>query len=388
MSTATERFLIGVKAKDKARSAHVTATGLQAFPVALSGSLAEGPVTVQQIRNGGLKLVITLSCDLFLTPQELLNQVRLTNPNATIADILSASDAKAAGVDESSAVAPSPNLILVGMTSLQSSAKGWNRAAKLPMLRNQDGEMARISMGGQALELTLPPVEGYDPAGDETIQVSIPAAMLRSGRATTVPVSEGAIQVLADRADCIVSEWGPWSECDKICRPGRQFRQRSVASLPRGDGSTCPATLEQRDCNTCDPCSGVECQNGGFCVFGQCMCPPGYSGTDCSAPPPFLQAFWRTGEWGKCSTACGGGLQPRTVQCVYPDMGNGGQLEVAPSDDVQAAVSEYQRWVEDGSRGDRPEYNPTTMCDAAVMPMVERECNVQACSEAVVDVSI
>lgn len=31
-----------------------------------------------------------------------------------------------------------------------------------------------------------------------------------------------------------------------------------------------------------DPCEGITCLNGGTCANGQCNCPEGYSGSDCS----------------------------------------------------------------------------------------------------------
>jgi len=31
-----------------------------------------------------------------------------------------------------------------------------------------------------------------------------------------------------------------------------------------------------------NPCKGVNCENGGFCNDGSCLCPAGYEGNDCS----------------------------------------------------------------------------------------------------------
>ncbi|MDX1906693.1 MAG: calcium-binding EGF-like domain-containing protein [Bacteroidia bacterium] len=33
--------------------------------------------------------------------------------------------------------------------------------------------------------------------------------------------------------------------------------------------------------SACDPCSKVDCQNGGSCVDGTCQCVTGYEGTEC-----------------------------------------------------------------------------------------------------------
>lgn len=35
-------------------------------------------------------------------------------------------------------------------------------------------------------------------------------------------------------------------------------------------------------CNNQDACEDTDCQNGGICVEGDCVCPDGYSGPDCS----------------------------------------------------------------------------------------------------------
>jgi hypothetical protein len=33
---------------------------------------------------------------------------------------------------------------------------------------------------------------------------------------------------------------------------------------------------------TPDPCAGITCLNDGYCANGQCVCPEGYTGVDCS----------------------------------------------------------------------------------------------------------
>mgnify|MGYP001074899478 CR=1 FL=1 len=36
--------------------------------------------------------------------------------------------------------------------------------------------------------------------------------------------------------------------------------------------------------NDADPCDKTVCLNGGYCANGQCICPEGYGGADCSQP--------------------------------------------------------------------------------------------------------
>ena len=52
---------------------------------------------------------------------------------------------------------------------------------------------------------------------------------------------------------CVVSGWGPFSECSKECGAGRQTRTRDVMVAPSEGAPDCPAVQEERSCNTV-PC--------------------------------------------------------------------------------------------------------------------------------------
>ena len=53
--------------------------------------------------------------------------------------------------------------------------------------------------------------------------------------------------------DCIVGDWGPWSECSKGCGGGKKTRERKVQYPPKYGGSPCPPLTEERVCNP-QPC--------------------------------------------------------------------------------------------------------------------------------------
>ncbi|XP_014237901.1 somatomedin-B and thrombospondin type-1 domain-containing protein-like [Trichogramma pretiosum] len=53
--------------------------------------------------------------------------------------------------------------------------------------------------------------------------------------------------------DCVVSAWGPWSDCDSECGPGAQTRTRLVERGPENGGKHCPQLAQRRGCQ------GVKC---------------------------------------------------------------------------------------------------------------------------------
>lgn len=55
--------------------------------------------------------------------------------------------------------------------------------------------------------------------------------------------------------DCIVSEWGPWSECDTACGTGMMSRTRIIEQKPQNGGKHCPSLVQKRGCQ------GLKCHN-------------------------------------------------------------------------------------------------------------------------------
>jgi len=50
--------------------------------------------------------------------------------------------------------------------------------------------------------------------------------------------------------DCEVSEWSEYTDCDKECGGGLQTRNRQIEIEAAHGGSSCPVTVESRNCNT------------------------------------------------------------------------------------------------------------------------------------------
>eukprot|EP00667_Euglena_gracilis_P000047 EG_transcript_47 len=65
----------------------------------------------------------------------------------------------------------------------------------------------------------------------------------------------GRARIPVQRADCVVREWAPWSECtavnDTTCT---STRERAIATLPFHNGRPCPPLSETKPCDTCARC--------------------------------------------------------------------------------------------------------------------------------------
>jgi hypothetical protein len=334
-SSAADTITIGLTAPNASVTATITATALTSFPISPSGSLVAG-VSAAAIRAGGATLTLDSACDLFTTPLESLAR-------APYAANLSAGGGM--------------NLLAAGFLPSSSSSSGWLREVRPLLLASSTAPFVAASFGNSRLRVTLPPVPAYNPTQDEEITLIIPGSLLRSGRAT--PVEGLKIRIAADTQDCTVGAWSVWSTCSASCAPGLQTRTRDIVRYRAGAGAACPATLQTRKCNDCDPCTTVACQNGGVCALGVCSCPPGYAGSDCSVPPARAEvAFWRVGSWGDCTRNCAGGTQEREVVCMVLSAGV-----------AVAAASE-------------------SVCAGVASPARTQPCMQQACDEPVLRLSL
>jgi Spondin-like TSP1 domain/Thrombospondin type 1 domain len=171
--------------------------------------------------------------------------------------------------------------------------------------------------------------------------------------------------------NCVVSDFSDWSECDKLCDGGEQTRIRFIIQNSENNGTQCPkeqgnegedSLLQRRSCNT-QPCP-VNC------VVGK----------------------W--GDWGPCSTGCGGGLHTRTRINKQPEHGG----ENCPSEEdtepcntepckVDCVLYDWSDWGEcdkncDGGKQKRtrnikiPAANGGKECDSLIDT---QECNTQHC---------
>jgi hypothetical protein len=48
--------------------------------------------------------------------------------------------------------------------------------------------------------------------------------------------------------DCVLSEWGQWSECDAKCGTGIMSRQRTILRAPENGGKHCGSLTQKRGC--------------------------------------------------------------------------------------------------------------------------------------------
>ena len=87
-------------------------------------------------------------------------------------------------------------------------------------------------------------------------------------------------------ATCQVSSWGKWTPCSKKCGGGTTNRKRTVITVNKFGGKSCPKVLESKACN-------------------EKHCP-----VNCVVSP------WA--GWPSCSKTCGGGAQTTTRSVTTP----------------------------------------------------------------------
>jgi hypothetical protein len=114
--------------------------------------------------------------------------------------------------------------------------------------------------------------------------------------------------------DCVMSEWGYWGTCSKVCESGVHYRTRSVESEAGYGGLVCGPQTASQACNTqiCEPCE-VD------------------SAIDCTMTP--------FGEYTTCSKSCGRGTKRRFRDIVEPSS-CGGTLCGAIEETLECGIDE------------------------------------------------
>lgn len=139
--------------------------------------------------------------------------------------------------------------------------------------------------------------------------------------------------------DCGLSEWGTFDACSANCGGGMQERQRSMATSGSHDGSDCSifVLVEQQACNELS-CAEF-CATGPWSEWASCTSDCGggtrsrtrqfdvdaaISASECDSavlaeeedcnltPCPVDCVLSEWGEFGDCSTECGGGVKQRS----------------------------------------------------------------------------
>lgn len=156
-------------------------------------------------------------------------------------------------------------------------------------------------------------------------------------------------RVCLDRTakDCIVSDWGAYSVCDRSCGSGVKTRVRTVVKYPQFGGKLCPRMDDIARCNE-QPCpidcvydewsdyDDVECDRScgtghqyrwrgvtRYAAFGGRACPATKQSRACNTHPCPIDCTWKPvlnngndgtmgwSLWTECTASCGGGTTSR-----------------------------------------------------------------------------
>jgi hypothetical protein len=185
--------------------------------------------------------------------------------------------------------------------------------------------------------------------------------------------------------DCVVSEWGPWSECID----GVQTRTRTVVTPASNGGDPCPALEETREC--CEP---VDCVVSEWSEWTECIdnvrsrtrtviTPASCGGVECPALveleecDPGLPVNCQVSDWSNWSE-CVDGTRTRT-RTILIEASNGG-TPCPPLVETQSCsdcvVSDWGPWSDciDGEQTrTRTVITPATNGGAPCPPLTETQ---------------
>jgi len=191
-----------------------------------------------------------------------------------------------------------------------------------------------------------PVVVGPDPAG---ALVTFEAGFLGGGSGFSVDFEVVPPDTPGPEADCAVSNFTAWSQCNASCGGGVQDRTRDVVRPAAPGGAPCPPLVETRPCAAwpCpdpsawpaaspSPSASFPPANGSASpspsapsATSNGSAPPSPTAVPSPSPSPSpgpgrqdcVTAPW--GNWSSCSAACGPGSQVRSRGVLIPP-GDGG----------------------------------------------------------------
>jgi len=176
-------------------------------------------------------------------------------------------------------------------------------------------------------------------------------------------------------ADCEVTGWSPWTQCEKSCGSGHRYRGRVVTKATSAGGAECPILGQHEVCNAF-PCP-IDCEVTAWSVETACsltcgggqktkhrsvLVPSAFDGVECPAlvhttvcndqPCAVDCAVSEWTPFGECTKECGGGIQTRTRRVLTPVAFGGVQCptvaETATCNQalcvIDCQVSQFSEW--------------------------------------------
>lgn len=140
--------------------------------------------------------------------------------------------------------------------------------------------------------------------------------------------------------DCVIKEWSEWSKCTKSCGTGTKSRQREITTKPAFGGKACPISENMEVCN--GQACPVDCVVGQYGAWSECSrsCGQGgrrvrkrsevtkalNGGSECPeldemesctlGACPIHCVVGPFGDWDNCDVTCGGGTTRRTRRII------------------------------------------------------------------------
>jgi len=148
--------------------------------------------------------------------------------------------------------------------------------------------------------------------------------------------------------DCVLSDYGAWSDCTQSCGTGFQNRKRTISTEVSCGGSACGVKMELKQCNE-QPCPidcvvsewsaahacshscgalGTQIRHRSIKIasgFGGVECPHISETSECGRDPcPVDCLVSQFGQWTTCSRSCGTGEHARR-RTIRRDVAHGGK---------------------------------------------------------------